>query len=101
MNFLLESILWGIPQAFTRSLERRALPDTGLYEGTTRGLITCDFQPYQNLAAFQRVTILRLYRRSNAGHSAGGSKFFADDAAECFLQGFTGALDVLAQGFVD
>ena len=36
-----------------------------------------------------------------AAHSTGGSEFFADDAAERFLQRFAGALDVLAQGFVD
>src|SRR5713226_617967 len=39
LNFLLESILWGILRASAQSLGKRALPDTGRYEGIFGGVI--------------------------------------------------------------
>ena len=53
-----------------------------------RGFLAERDGPQNRLAAFQRVTVLRPRRPRHAGtaHSAGGSEFFADDAAECFLK---------------
>src|SRR5260370_720457 len=72
LNFLLESILWGILRTSTQSLVRRAQPDTGVHEGTIGGALLFEPETRSSLAAFEGVAVLGLYRCGDAAAQRDG-----------------------------
>src|SRR2546427_2930185 len=66
-EFLLVSILGGIPRAYAQSMGRRVLPVKGFQEATIGALIQDELMLCSSLAAFQRVAVLGL---NGSGHAA-------------------------------